>query len=492
MRLVSYTRILPFHPDVPPAPIVEQNEHIAKYAKQCGMRVLKQYSDRKNDPKADTAFMQLLEDGIHRCFDAVILDSVFYAGRSLGQAREVLLLTFFPAGIHFIVVEDEFSSFGKTKEEVAMYLWRKDGGLKNRLMNNHLAQRNLEGKCNISDVKFGFCLTEDGQLKVDPSTAPIVQEIFRSFVAGRSQTEIARSLQDQKIPVPSIARGEKRNMQDPFRWGGKVISSILRNPIYTGCWTKTVKGQTITFHNEPLINQELFEKAVSRMKAEPKKNCPKKRDGLYMGLLYDSRFGFCTQRRKAADGKLYYYYRMEMEDCERKNRLFETDLENAVRARLKQEQQKADRILQRIHAEGETVRVQEIGKWKGRFLEQMQMIVESERARMETYKAFRAGTVSEAEWNSVQEQANQLVLGLEPIFSECKDVITELEKTEYSENLWLKQFLQYDDSKPLSRELIKRYVQRIYISRMEITSIELNLQEHYQKLPEIWRNEYGT
>ena len=126
MRLVSYTRILPFHPDVTPAPIVEQNEHIAKYAKRLGTRVLKQYSDRKNDPKADTAFMQLLEDGIHRRFDTVIVDSVFYAGRCLGQAREILLLTFFPAGIHFIVVEDEFSSFGKTKEEVAKYFWRKD------------------------------------------------------------------------------------------------------------------------------------------------------------------------------------------------------------------------------------------------------------------------------------------------------------------------------------------------------------------------------
>ncbi len=478
MRLVSYTRILPFHPDVPPAPIVEQNEHIAKYAKQCGMRVLKQYSDRKNDPKADTAFMQLLEDGIHRCFDAVILDSVFYAGRSLGQAREVLLLTFFPAGIHFIVVEDEFSSFGKTKEEVAMYLWRKDGSLKNRLMKEHLAQRNLEGKCNVSDVRFGFCLTEDGQLKVDPKTAPIVQEIFQAFVAGRSRTEIARSLQEKRIPIPSIARGDKRNVPNPYHWEVRAINSILQNPIYTGSWTKTVKGRTITFHNEPLIDQGLFEKAVSRMKAEPKKNCSKNRDGLYMGLLYDSQYGFCTQRRKNADGKLYYYYRTEMVDCDRKKRLFETDLENAVRARLKQEQQKADRILHRIQAEGEAVRVQEIGKWKGRFLEQMQMIVESERARMETYKAFRAGTVSEAEWNSVQEQANQLVLGSEPIFLECKDAITELEKTEYSENLWLQQFLKYDDSKPLNRELIKRYVQRIYISQMKIMSIELNLQEH--------------
>ena len=120
------------------------------------------------------------------------------------------------------------------------------------------------------------------------------------------------------------------------------------------------------------------------------------------------------------------------------------------------------------------------------------MIIQSERERMETYKAFRAGTVSEAEWQSVQKRAKRLVRDSEPVFLEYKSTIAELEKTDYAKNPWLRMFLQYDDAKPLSRELIKKYVQRIYISQMKVTSIELKLQEHYQKLPEIWRSEHGA
>ena len=493
MRLVSYTRTVPFQSDVPSVSIIEQNERITKYAKQCGMQVTKQYSDRKNDPKADTAFLKLLEDGIHRRFDAVIVDSFFYAGRSFGQAREVLLLTFYPADIHFIVAEDEFTSFGKNKEDVTKYFWRKEGGYKNRMMINHMQQRNLEGKFNIQDVKYGFRLTDDGQMTADPNTAPAVQQIFRSFVEGKSPAEIARSLQEQKIPVPSVARGEKRNLPNPYHWGGKTISNILKNPVYTGCWTKTVKGQNITLHNEPLVEQVLFEKANSRMKTDPKKSYQKNRNSPYVGLLYDNQNGFCTHRRKTVDNRTYYYsYVMGMEDGKQKPRLYETDLENVVRERLNQEQRKAERISRQIQAEGDAVREQEIEKWKDRFRDRMEMIIQSERERMETYKAFRAGTVSETEWQSVQERAKRLVRDSEPVFLEYKSTIAELEKTDYAKNPWLRMFLQYDDAKPLSRELIKKYVQRIYISQMKVTSIELKLQEHYQKLPEIWRSEHGA
>lgn len=493
MRLVSYTRIVPFQTDAPTVSIAEQNERIANYAKQCGMQVAKQYSDRKNDPKADSAFMKLLEDGIHRRFDAVIVDSFFYAGRSFGQAREVMLQTFYPAGIHFIIAEDGFISFEKTKEEVTKYFWRKEGGYKNRMIKDHMQQRNLEGKFNIQDVKYGFRLTDDGQMQADPNTAPVVHEIFSSFVEGKSTAEIARSLQEQKIAVPSVARGEKRNLPNPFHWGGKTIINILKSPVYSGCWTKTVKGQSVTLHNEPLVEQELFEKANSRMKTDPKKRCPKNRNSPYVGLLYDIQHGFCTHRRKTVDNRVYYYNSvMGIEDGKRKPWLYETELENAVRLCLKQEQQRAERILNRIQTEGDAVREQEIERWKDHFRDRMKTIVKSERSRMETYKAFRAGTVSEAEWQSVQERAKQIVRDFEPSFSEYKSAIAELEKTDFAKNPWLQLFLQYDDAKPFNRELVKQYVQRIYISQMKITSIELKLQEHYQKLPEIWRSEYGT
>ena len=56
-----------------------------------------------------------------RKFDAVVVDSIFRCGRTLPFAIEALQRTFYPLGIQFAVVEDDFCSAEKTAEEVAEY-----------------------------------------------------------------------------------------------------------------------------------------------------------------------------------------------------------------------------------------------------------------------------------------------------------------------------------------------------------------------------------
>lgn len=56
-----------------------------------------------------------------RKFDAVAVDSIFRCGRTLPFAIEALQRTFYPLGIQFAVVEDDFCSADKTAKEVAEY-----------------------------------------------------------------------------------------------------------------------------------------------------------------------------------------------------------------------------------------------------------------------------------------------------------------------------------------------------------------------------------
>ena len=115
MRLVSYTRATSCLAGQAPSAkgITEQNERIKAYANAHGWRIMKMYSDRKIDPSANSGFEQLLEDGICRSFDTVIVDSVFRAGCDFYMGKQVLLQTFHYAGIGFIVVEDDYNSIGK-------------------------------------------------------------------------------------------------------------------------------------------------------------------------------------------------------------------------------------------------------------------------------------------------------------------------------------------------------------------------------------------
>ena len=59
MRCVSYTRTIPWRPEEEKIEILQQNAAIADYiSRQKGWALKKKYSDRKSDPKADTAFDQ--------------------------------------------------------------------------------------------------------------------------------------------------------------------------------------------------------------------------------------------------------------------------------------------------------------------------------------------------------------------------------------------------------------------------------------------------
>ena len=112
MNGVSYTRstnCLPEREDRV-IPIMEQNEHIRKYVSSRKWKLVGKYSDRKHDPELDRAFLEMREDGVNRKFECVVIDSIWQCGRDAFQAIALLRKTFYPAGIQFAVVEDNFCS----------------------------------------------------------------------------------------------------------------------------------------------------------------------------------------------------------------------------------------------------------------------------------------------------------------------------------------------------------------------------------------------
>ena len=124
MRCVSYTRMTSCKEDgkIPADIIKQQDQHIQEYLKKQGWTLSAKYCDRKKDTEENTAFEELTKDGINRKFDMVVVDSIDRCGRTISCADDVLVKTFVPAGIHFAVVQDEFISIGKTKEELYEYI----------------------------------------------------------------------------------------------------------------------------------------------------------------------------------------------------------------------------------------------------------------------------------------------------------------------------------------------------------------------------------
>lgn len=219
MRIVSYTRTTSCFPgaEIPTNVISEQNEQIRAFAEERGWKITDKYSDRKKDPKENTAFERLLKDGIQRKFDAVIVASIFRAGKDLWSAREVLLQTFHYAGISFIVVEDDFISTGKSNEEADEYFDGKYGILKRENIRYRVNERNRNGILSWNDVKYGYRLTDDYQLVVDDDTAPVVKRMFEMCADGMTPKEIAEVFTAEKIPIPLVSRGMNVEIKEPYK-----------------------------------------------------------------------------------------------------------------------------------------------------------------------------------------------------------------------------------------------------------------------------------
>ncbi|HVW32680.1 MAG TPA: recombinase family protein, partial [Acidimicrobiia bacterium] len=76
---------------------------------------------------------------------------------------------------------------------------------------------------------YGFVVTAERKLRLDPETSPILRRIVDDALAGKSLLSIARQLNAEGIPAPG--RGRKNAATE---WSPSRISALLRNPVLRG------------------------------------------------------------------------------------------------------------------------------------------------------------------------------------------------------------------------------------------------------------------
>ncbi len=92
----------------------------------------------------------------------VVVDSIDRCGRTISCADDVLVKTFVPAGIHFAVVQDEFISIGKTKEELYEYIKKaRYAAVQLKGMREYAVREQLEGllPCMMKSMDTFFLMT---------------------------------------------------------------------------------------------------------------------------------------------------------------------------------------------------------------------------------------------------------------------------------------------------------------------------------------------
>jgi site-specific DNA recombinase len=128
---------------------------------------------------------------------------------------------------------------------------------------------------------FGF-VQQDGTLIPVPNEAAVAERIFREYVAGKPQNEIARDLNRDAY---TTARGT--------RWHQAQISQQLRDPKWVGHTRRKIDGEWVLFENthKAVIPAELFEQAQQMLTSSGRRGRQTRRFLLGNGLLRCGRCG---------------------------------------------------------------------------------------------------------------------------------------------------------------------------------------------------------
>ena len=234
MRCVSYTRTTSCKntKKIPSDIIQQQNEHIQNYIQSHGWKLVAKYSDRKKDENENTAFEEMTADGINRKFDMVVVDSVDRCGKYISCAEDVLVKTFFPAGLHFAIVQSDFCSIGKSREEIDEYFRKEKIAVQVKSMREYAIREQVEGYYTVHDEKYGYILSEDRkELIVEEEAAKIVREIFQMTLAEISIKKIVAILNERgeestMVHTDNIIGGK------PGPYVRKIYDEATGKPLY--------------------------------------------------------------------------------------------------------------------------------------------------------------------------------------------------------------------------------------------------------------------
>ncbi len=267
-------------------------------------------------------FNRMIADIRSGKIDCVVVKDLSRLGRNYLEAGDYIEKIFPFFGVRFIAVTDNYDSLTSNPTEDGLVV-----PLKN-LINEAYAKDISKKICTSFENQFKqgifFATTAAYGYKKDPEdphmvlvdedVKDVVVRIFTEYTGGKSLSQVARDLNNDGIPAPSMYWQEKdviHKKKYSSVWEPKQIRHILVNPIYIGdvqiaktqkCYykgiTSAVKrddGYYVKDHHEPIIDRATFERAQELMEAARAdyfstrgkyEGIQNNRESIFRGILY--------------------------------------------------------------------------------------------------------------------------------------------------------------------------------------------------------------
>ncbi|MDP4110118.1 MAG: recombinase family protein, partial [Bacillota bacterium] len=292
--------------------IKNQRDFLIKFANENNLEVSDIYAD---DGFSGTSFdrpefNRMLKDIEAGKINTVLAKDLSRLGRDYIMTGHYIEIYFPSKNVRFIAVNDGIDTFSDTEtgdmtpfRAVFNDMYAKDisGKVRTALMT-----KKKNGAFIGSVAPYGYKKSPENKNKlvIDDITAQHVRQIYRMFLGGRSVSEIALTLTEQRIETPSESKGLNATQKRfPGVWNANMVKYILKNPTYAGHLTQNrmkkisykIKKKvslpesrwiTVLNTHKPIISQADFDTAQLRLKIRSYNSVKRGKTHLLTGLVF--------------------------------------------------------------------------------------------------------------------------------------------------------------------------------------------------------------
>ncbi|WZL72466.1 recombinase family protein [Clostridiaceae bacterium 35-E11] len=341
--------------------IKNQRDLLRKYVLNQGWKLVDIYIDDgytgTNFNRPD--FQRLIKDIEKGKINLVITKDLSRLGRDYISTGYYLEKYFPEKDIRYIALNDAIDTFASSAgndispfKSVINDMYARDISNKVRSV---MDTKKREGKFIGAFAPFGYKkdLNDKNKLVIDQEVAPIIKRIFHMYLKDHGISNIAHTLNSERIMTPTEYKARKTNYKGTAStnlWTHATVRSILQNPTYKGCMTQNKQKKVsykskkhkllpegcwvvVDHTHEPIIDPKTFDDVQKLRKRKNNENYNGKKElKLFSGFVFCGDCGsYMTYNKTSA---AYYlicsrYKRHTSEYCTR-HAIKEDDLKEII------------------------------------------------------------------------------------------------------------------------------------------------------------------
>ena len=462
-------------------------------------------------------FQRLLADVMSGKINCVIVKDLSRFARNYSDAGSLIDNLFVQMGVRFISLAENVDSY-LNPDSVSNIIVP----ITNVMNDNYCYQtskkirqvfdyKRRNGQYIGSFAPYGYIKDpkDKHQLIVDPEAAEIVKKIYELCLQGMAKLQIVMYLNDHGIPSPTAYRKLKGlpyspAISDAPMWGNKIITDILRNPIYTGDLVqgrrrvKSYKVHQIEAvpeeewvrvpdTHEAIITHETFERVQELLKRDTR-TAPKKRElHLFSGFLRCADCGKAVTRSQS--GKNVYYscstYKKRSRTACTMHSIKHNRLEAAVLFAIQYQVSTAVSYSEIVaHINAAPLKKSQSHRLNDQIAAKEKELTKITRYKQSLYQDWKDGEISQQEYREMKTDYERQAAGLSDLLARLTAERKELSNGVDQQHPALVAFAKYQNIEKLTREILIELVDHIKVYENGNISVHFKFADEFRKIAE--------